>query len=177
MFKGRRIVALVLGLAACDGIEIYGTYDQYTHLTTDPIEILMPPKAPYISEQFGRAGELNDTPHESIDIWAKLGTPVVAAAPGRVSASFYERGHSNTVLVEHGRDADGQKVRTVYKHLKTRTAAKGETVCARRTGGHDGRHRRAGDAGASAFRSAPRAPGITTHPMIQCSFGFRGLAV
>lgn len=128
MFKGWRIVALGLGLAACDGIEIYGTYDQYTHLTTDPIEIVMPPNAPYISEQFGRAGELNDTPHEGIDIWAKLGTPVIAAAPGRVSASFYEPGHGNTVIVEHGRDTNGQKVRTVYKHLKTRTASKGETI-------------------------------------------------
>ncbi len=115
-------------LSACDGIEKFGTYDQYNHLTTDPIPIEMPPNANYISEQFGRGGEVEGLPHEGIDIWGKIGTPVIAAAPGRVSASFYEPGHGNTVIVEHGRDTDGEKVRTVYKHLKTREVAKGAQV-------------------------------------------------
>lgn len=127
----RFVILLCLAglLAACDGIEKFGTYDRYNHLTHNPIPVVMPPNANYISEQFGGGGgEIDVLPHEGIDIWGKRGTPVIAAAPGRVRASYYEPGHGNTVEVEHQRDTDGQYVRTVYKHLKTRTVEKGATV-------------------------------------------------
>ena len=74
------LCCVVVFCAACDGIEKFGTYDQYTHLTSDPIPIEMPPNANYISEQFGRGGEVDVLPHEGIDIWGKVGTPVIAAA-------------------------------------------------------------------------------------------------
>lgn len=117
-----------LGLTGCDGIEKLGTYRQYKHLTHDPIPIEMPANANFISQQFGRSGEVDGLPHEGIDIWGKRGTPIVAAAPGRVVASFYEPGHGNTVIVDHGRDTNGETVRTVYKHLKTRKVAENDRV-------------------------------------------------
>lgn len=122
------LLGLALVLAGCDGIEKFGTYDTYNHLTSDPIPIVMPANANYISEQFGRGGEIDTLQHEGIDIWGKRGTPVIAAAPGRVVASYYEPGHGNTVEIDHGRDPDGQIVKTVYKHLKTREVAKGARV-------------------------------------------------
>lgn len=128
LFALAPFICLTASLTACGGIEKFGTYDNYNHLTSDPIPIVMPANAPYISEQFGRGGEIDGLPHEGIDIWAKLGSPVIAAAPGRVVASFYEPGHGNTVIVEHGRDTDGQTVRTVYKHLKSRAVEKGAQV-------------------------------------------------
>ncbi len=121
-------LGIMLTLSACNGIEKFGTYDTYNHLTTDPIPVVMPANANYISEQFGRGGEIDGLPHEGIDIWGKVGTPIIAAAPGRVVASYYEPGHGNTVEVYHGRDTDGEQVKTIYKHLKTRTVQTGAQV-------------------------------------------------
>jgi murein DD-endopeptidase MepM/ murein hydrolase activator NlpD len=85
-----------------------------------PLPLAWPLKGP-IGSPFGPRG---DRFHEGIDIVAPLGTPVAAAASGRVVyAAFAGGGWGNLVVV---RDSDG--VRTLYAHLARIDAHRGETV-------------------------------------------------
>lgn len=122
------IAGLVLLLAGCDGIEIYGKADYYDIHSRKKIPIVMPAGAPYISEQFHMGEEFGDKQHPGLDIWGKVGTPVLAAAPGRVTHSFYEPVYGHRIVIDHGTDAQGAQITTVYKHLKTRLAQPGDTV-------------------------------------------------
>lgn len=63
------------------------------------------------------------TKHAGLDIRAPLGTPVVAAAAGRVSFSGWMRGYGNVIFVEHGPDLE-----TRYAHLRRRVVRKGAWV-------------------------------------------------
>lgn len=118
-------LALVGMLIACTGVEKYGSAAYYDQHVRDKIDVIMPPNALYISQQFRFD---DDKKHQGIDIWGKKGTPVLAAAPGRVTRSFYEPAYGNRIVIEHGRNADGEQLFTVYKHLDTRGVEEGAQV-------------------------------------------------
>lgn len=122
------ICLVVLGISACDGIESYGKADYYDQHAPDAIPVVMPPGAPFISEQFFRGEDAGDKQHHGIDIWAKRGTPILAAAPGHVERSFYEPAYGNQVVIDHGTDGSGTRFRTHYKHLHERHAQPGQQV-------------------------------------------------
>lgn len=61
--------------------------------------------------------------HEGIDILAKQGTPVRAAAAGRVRLSGWMRGYGNLIILEHERDLE-----TRYAHLRRSLVRKGDRV-------------------------------------------------
>jgi peptidoglycan hydrolase-like protein with peptidoglycan-binding domain len=85
-----------------------------------PISLDWPVSAP-VGDGFGPRG---DRFHAGIDILAGTGTPVGAAAPGRVTfAGFAAGGWGNLVVVLHD---DG--VRTLYAHLSRISAHRGELV-------------------------------------------------
>jgi peptidoglycan hydrolase-like protein with peptidoglycan-binding domain len=85
-----------------------------------PISLDWPVNAP-VGDGFGPRG---DRFHAGIDILAGTGTPVGAAAPGRVTfAGFAAGGWGNLVVVLHD---DG--VRTLYAHLSRISAHRGELV-------------------------------------------------
>ncbi|MCR9124188.1 MAG: M23 family metallopeptidase [Phyllobacteriaceae bacterium] len=119
-------------LSACTG-DGYGTSAIYSQLVEDEIRVVMPANAPSISQQFrvagNRGGRGNPTSfHEGIDIIARVGTPVIAAAPGRVVDSFMEPMYGNRVVIDHGADATGRRARTVYMHLDSRRVQSGMQV-------------------------------------------------
>lgn len=58
-------------------------------------------------------GLRNDVPHTGIDIRAPAGTPVGAAAEGRVKWTGEIRGYGRTIIVDHGGG-----MATVYAHLE-----------------------------------------------------------
>ncbi|UWQ90969.1 M23 family metallopeptidase [Rhodobacteraceae bacterium M382] len=119
------LLALTLGLlGGCDREKLYGKSDYYDQHIPE-IPVTMPANAPYISEQYRNDSSKQ---HLGIDIWAKLHTPVLAAAPGVVQASFYEPAYGNRIVLSHGIDDTGAERLTVYKHLKTRQVEPGTRV-------------------------------------------------
>jgi murein DD-endopeptidase MepM/ murein hydrolase activator NlpD len=54
--------------------------------------------------------------HAGRDYAGDTGTPVVAAASGRIISAAYVRGAGNTIMIDHGIHR-GVHLVTVYKHL------------------------------------------------------------
>jgi len=61
--------------------------------------------------------------HDGTDFGAACGTPVRAAAPGRVIGTPTDRGYGKRVLVDHGRG-----LVTAYAHLSSRRVHRGQHV-------------------------------------------------
>ncbi|MBO6637506.1 MAG: M23 family metallopeptidase [Roseitalea sp.] len=126
------LISALFVLSACTG-NGYGRSAIYSQLVEDEIRVVMPANAPSISQQFrvagNRGGRGSPTSfHEGIDIIARVGTPVIAAAPGRVVDSFMEPMYGNRVVIDHGIDATGRRARTVYMHLDSRRVRSGTQV-------------------------------------------------
>jgi peptidoglycan hydrolase CwlO-like protein len=74
--------------------------------------------------------------HAGIDI-AKSGTvPIVAAASGTVSRSYYSSSYGNVVFISH--NVNGQLYTTVYAHMKSRSVSSGESVSQGQVVGYQG---------------------------------------
>lgn len=98
---------------------------EWTEDADIPFDLVLP-VAGRISSPFGLRRYYNGEPrqpHGGIDIAAPEGTPVRAAARGRIidSADYFFNGH--TVLIDHG-----QGLMTLYCHLSRVDVAEGETV-------------------------------------------------
>lgn len=122
------LLAVVLSLPTACGVEKFGSAAYYDNHSRPDFKVVLPPGAPYISQQFLGSSEPGAGGHNGIDIWGALQSPVIAAAPGRVAESFYEPAYGNRVVLDHGRDATGAHFWTVYKHLKQRRVEKGAVV-------------------------------------------------
>jgi murein DD-endopeptidase MepM/ murein hydrolase activator NlpD len=72
-------------------------------------------RAAQLTDTWGQSRAGGARAHEAIDIMAPRGTPVLAAAPGRVEKLFLSRDGGNTVYV---RSTDGRLV-FYYAHLDT----------------------------------------------------------
>ncbi len=72
--------------------------------------------------------------HKGIDVFADEGTPVFAAAAGKVVFSGIIKGYGETVVIRH---AGGS--RTLYSHMTHREVSKGQAVAAGRQIGGVGR--------------------------------------
>lgn len=122
------VLAAMLAMLAGCGVEKFGSAAYYDHHNRPDFEIVLPPGAPYISQQFFGSSEPGAGGHNGIDIWGALRSPVIAAAPGRVAESFYEPAYGNRVVLDHGIDGSGAHYWTVYKHLKQRLVEQGAVV-------------------------------------------------
>ncbi|MGH1565537.1 peptidoglycan DD-metalloendopeptidase family protein [Mumia sp. DW29H23] len=65
--------------------------------------------------------------HDGTDFGAACGTPVRAAAGGRVVDRYYNAGYGNRVIIAHGQKR-GYSVATTYNHLSRFSARPGERV-------------------------------------------------
>lgn len=121
------VAAMLVALAGC-GVEKFGSAAFYDNHNRPDFKVVLPPGAPYISQQFLGGSDSGAGGHNGIDIWGALRSPVIAAAPGRVVDSFYEPAYGNRVVLDHGLDGSGAHYWTVYKHLKQRLVEKGAVV-------------------------------------------------
>ncbi|MBR9842542.1 MAG: M23 family metallopeptidase [Rhodobacteraceae bacterium] len=118
-----------LGLAGCSGgLPDKGAFAPYVSQYPAPISVTMPASAPTITQQF-RAPDVGSlkgqkwSEHNGLDVHAPVGTPVISAAPGRVTQSYLDPAYGHVILIEH---AKGHQTR--YAHLSERIAAKGDSV-------------------------------------------------
>ncbi len=81
------------------------------------------PSAGYVSSTMG---ERWNKKHAGIDIAASGTVPVVAAADGIVSRSYFSSSYGNVVFVTHS--ISGQQWTTVYAHLSSRQVSEGAVV-------------------------------------------------
>ncbi|MGE7763771.1 murein hydrolase activator EnvC family protein [Peribacillus sp. NPDC096540] len=81
------------------------------------------PSAGYVSSTMG---ERWNKQHAGIDIAASGTVPVVAAADGVVSRSYFSSTYGNVIFVTHS--IGGQQWTTVYAHLSSRQASTGSVV-------------------------------------------------
>jgi len=87
-----------------------------------PADVLMMTSSfGYRSDPFTGAGAM----HAGLDFRGPIGTPIVAAAPGRVSFVGQKSGYGNVVEVDHG-----QGIMTRYAHLSGFTTTVGSQVAA-----------------------------------------------
>ncbi|MEO1196889.1 MAG: M23 family metallopeptidase [Pseudomonadota bacterium] len=120
-----KTVACVVGLvctAAC-GLDPTGYSAPYP--PPQPFAVVVPKNAPSISQQFRRGIGAD---HIGTDFIAAVGTPVVAAAAGRVTRSFFDPAYGHTIELTHGQDRAGRPIVTRYAHLETRSVAPGTSV-------------------------------------------------
>jgi murein DD-endopeptidase MepM/ murein hydrolase activator NlpD len=71
--------------------------------------------------------------HTGIDLGARTGTPISAAAAGRVAEVAYLSGYGNTVIITHG-----SGISTLYAHMSRFGASKGDQVAKGDTIGYIG---------------------------------------
>lgn len=146
--KMRRWMVLCLGLSACAEAP-YGESISYNARNPNPIDVVMPTDAPSITQQFRPAqdtvfdGATTDA-HVGLDVHAPRGTPVLAAAPGRVRRAFFDPAYGHTLELDHGADESGLRVVTRYLHLSNRDVVAGDRVA---------RGRQIGQLGASGVLS------------------------
>ncbi|KOR85291.1 peptidase M23 [Bacillus sp. FJAT-22058] len=81
------------------------------------------PSAGYVSSTMG---ERWNKQHAGIDIAASGTVPIVAAADGVVSRSYFSSSYGNVIFVTHS--IGGQQWTTVYAHLSSRQASEGAVV-------------------------------------------------
>jgi murein DD-endopeptidase MepM/ murein hydrolase activator NlpD len=65
--------------------------------------------------------------HDGTDFAAACGTPVRAAADGRVLSAYFSTGYGNQLLIDHG-IVDGVSLSSSYNHLTSFAASPGEHV-------------------------------------------------
>ena len=120
------LAGILMFLAGCFS-ERFGESVRYRSEAPDPIKVTMPPDAIFISQQFLVSRETSDR-HEGIDLWGPRSTPIIAAAPGVVVASWQEPLYGNRVRIDHGVDAEGNQISTRYFHLESRAVEVGQRV-------------------------------------------------
>jgi len=97
------------------------------------IAISLPPEAPSVSQLYWRLPKAASkqggrVEHLGIDITAKRGTPVIAPADGRIIWSLFEPLFGHRVVIDHGKDRQGRRLRSSYWHLSTRSVRVGDQV-------------------------------------------------
>jgi murein DD-endopeptidase MepM/ murein hydrolase activator NlpD len=75
----------------------------------------------YRSDPFSGAGAM----HSGLDFKGPVGTPILAAAPGRISSVGWQGGYGQTIEIDHG-----QGILTRYAHLSGYDARVGDMVAA-----------------------------------------------
>jgi murein DD-endopeptidase MepM/ murein hydrolase activator NlpD len=100
-----------------------------------------PPVQGWVTQKFSNDTTRRGIAHPGIDIAADEGTPIVAAAPGRVSDAGLDRYYGNLITIDHGNGFT-----TRYGHCLKIFVTKGE---------HVARGQRIGLVGTTGFSSAP----------------------
>jgi len=121
--------ALALALAALAGCaDKFGKAVIYRPDNPNPIKVVMSPDAPFIGQEFVGHRADGSLGHLGVDFWTHVGTPVLAAAPGRVSRALFDPVYGWRITIAHGRDQRGRPIITQYMHMSRLDVARGAVV-------------------------------------------------
>ena len=137
-------------------------------------KIFIRPADGRVTQSWGPAsGAYGYTFHNGIDIAAPVGTPIRAAASGRVAKSAFSGGYGKHIMITHFPDgASGQKWVTVYAHLSDINVKVGDQVTTGQligkmgsTGNSTGSHLHF-EIHKGEYRYSPSAPLNTVNPAL-----------
>lgn len=124
-YTGRRGRALGPAFAALEGALFRMEVLERTLVAIpsgNPANILMMSSGfGYRSDPFSGAGAM----HSGLDFKGPVGTPILAAAPGRIISAGWQGGYGQTIDIDHG-----QGIKTRYAHLSGIDARVGDAVAA-----------------------------------------------
>lgn len=78
-----------------------------------------------LSGVYGESGHSNPSGHQGVDLSAPQGTPIMAAASGRVTSASYSGSYGNCVIIEHNNG-----ISTLYAHASMLCVSEGDYVSA-----------------------------------------------
>jgi murein DD-endopeptidase MepM/ murein hydrolase activator NlpD len=132
-------VSLALALSACNSFESRGYGWVARSKMTQPTPLYLPENAPSISQRFRPADGPADSNHRGFDIFVPTGTPVLAAAAGRVSRVSFSALYGRQVLVDHLAGSGERGLQTRYFHLSEQHVSNGDAVRRGQLLGYSGR--------------------------------------
>jgi murein DD-endopeptidase MepM/ murein hydrolase activator NlpD len=118
----------VLLLPACSYYDSHGYGRVANSKLAQPTPLQLPPDAPSISQRFRPASGPANSNHRGFDILVSSGTPVLAAADGRVARVSISVLYGRQVLVNHDRGDAEYALQTRYFHLSEYLVSEGERV-------------------------------------------------
>lgn len=81
-----------------------------------------------ITSRFGVHSRIRSSAHTGLDIANSSGTPILPIAPGTVTFSGWKGSYGKMVIVNHGKNANGQTVETYYAHCSRLNVNAGDGV-------------------------------------------------
>jgi len=125
--KLNTLSCLALFLAGCITTPPYGIVPR--SISSDGTTIVMPAGAPSIAQGFrGNTNKGATYTHVGLDIVATIGTPVLAVAPGEVTAVTGDPLSGRRIVIDHGKDRSGTGYSTRYFHLDSQLVKIGKQV-------------------------------------------------
>ena len=81
-----------------------------------------------ITSRFGVSSRIRVSTHTGLDIATSSGTPVIPIASGKVTYAGYKGSYGNLVIIDHGINANGQKIESYYAHNSRLNVSVGDQV-------------------------------------------------
>lgn len=81
-----------------------------------------------ITSRFGVRSRIRSSAHTGLDIAASSGTPMIPVAPGKVTYAGYKGSYGKMIIINHGKNANGQTVETYYAHCSRLNVSVGDNV-------------------------------------------------
>lgn len=81
-----------------------------------------------ITSRFGARSRIRSSAHTGLDIANSTGTPIVPIASGTVTYAGRKGSYGNMVIINHGKNANGQKIETYYAHCSKLNVNVGDSV-------------------------------------------------
>lgn len=96
------------------------------------VEVKVPSNAPIIISDYhsnvGANGLKRTGMHRGVDLFADIGSPVIAAADGRVISAKVDKCWGPTMLISHGKDKKGRPLYGLYGHVRNFKVTVGQKV-------------------------------------------------
>ena len=136
LFSGIFLTAAHAKIPAFEELKKTGFYGRVHAWQNKPqvghdIDVKVPPNAPIIISDYhsnvGANGLKRTGKHSGVDLFAEIGSPVIAAADGRVISAKVDKCWGPTMLLSHGLDKEGKAIYGLYGHVrnfKVRVGAK-----------------------------------------------------